>query len=126
MLTPKEVENHATSLVDWSHTGKAAIVSVSQSPWLDSFNPYRLKQCKHFRIMFPGEFLDVICQDIKAERGCYLDNRATCDSPAANKVCDRQLFHHGGTEHTEFLMKFTSHAAAGSIVKNSVCSVPRW
>lgn len=75
MLTPEEVENYATSLVNWSNTNNAAIVWVGRSPWLESFNPYHLKECKHFRIMFYDEFLDVICRDIQAQPGSYLDTR---------------------------------------------------
>jgi hypothetical protein len=74
MLTPEEVENYERSPVNWIDTGRAAIVSLGRSRWLESFNPYHLKECKHFRIMFYDEFLDVICREIRAARGLYLES----------------------------------------------------
>ena len=71
MFKPEEVENYASSVVNWVDMDKAAIVRLRRSPWLASFNPYHLKECAHFRIMFYDEFLDVICRDIVAHAGGY-------------------------------------------------------
>jgi len=71
MFTPEEVENYAGSNVDWSKTGRSAIVSLGRSPWLLSFSPRHLEKCAHFKVMFYDEFLDVICWDVKVGSGLY-------------------------------------------------------
>jgi len=70
MFTPEEVENYASSVVDWSKTGKAAMVNLGHSSWLSSFAPLHLRECSHFRAMFYDEFVDVICEDIEVRNGC--------------------------------------------------------
>jgi hypothetical protein len=70
MFTPEEVENYETAVIDWSRTGKAAMVSLGRSSWLSSFAPRHLRECSHFRAMFYDEFLDVICHDIEVRNGC--------------------------------------------------------
>ena len=71
MFTPEELENYRTSFVNWSVTGKAALVCLGKSPWLSSFAPKHLKECLHFRVMFYDEFLDVICQEVIVQPGSY-------------------------------------------------------
>ena len=71
MFTPEEVENYATTSVNWADTGNGAIVALGRSSWLESFNPYHLTECKHFRVMLYDQFLDVICHDIVPHQGRY-------------------------------------------------------
>jgi hypothetical protein len=76
MFTPEEVENYGSSVVNWTDTGRAALVCLGRSPWLASFNPYYLKECLHFRVMFYDDFLDVICQGVDVQPGLYLGSQA--------------------------------------------------
>ena len=69
MFTPEDVENHGSSVVNWTDTGRAALVSLGRSQWLASFNPYHLTECLHFRVMFHDDFLDVICQGVDVQPG---------------------------------------------------------
>jgi hypothetical protein len=71
MFTPEEVENYATTVVDWGKTGNGALVSLGRSTWLKSFNPRHLERCEHIRIMFYDEYLDVLCEDVVVGSGSY-------------------------------------------------------
>jgi len=71
MFTPEEVENYATSQVNWGNTNGAAIVNLGRSSWLGTFNPHHLLKCEHYRVMFYDELLDVICEDIQVKAGGY-------------------------------------------------------
>ncbi len=82
MLTPEEVENYGISPTNWSDTGKAAIVSFGRSDWLESFSPQHLRRCKHFRVMFYDEFLDVICEAVIAQAGPYKPQSSDTVAPS--------------------------------------------
>ncbi len=71
LFTPEEVENYETAKVDWSATGKGALVSLGESSWLKSFSPQHLSKCEHFKVMFYDEFLDVICEQVLIESGVF-------------------------------------------------------
>ncbi len=73
MVTPEEVENYASTSVNWGATNGGALVSLGRSQWLESFNPFHLSKCEHFRAMFYDEFFDVICEDIQVGQGAYQD-----------------------------------------------------
>lgn len=75
MFTPEEIENYDSSVVTWTDTGRAALVCLGRSPWLASFNPYHLKKCLHFRVMFYDDFLDVICEQVAVQPGFYLEDQ---------------------------------------------------
>lgn len=67
MFTPEEVENYPTAHVDWSETGRGALVSLGRSAWLASFSQRHLHLCEHYRAMFYDELLDVICEGVTCE-----------------------------------------------------------
>jgi hypothetical protein len=71
MFTPEEVEDYATSKVDWSKTNRGALVSLGKTAWLASFNPHHLERCEHYRAMFYDEFLDIICEGVSSEPGFF-------------------------------------------------------
>jgi len=71
MFTPEEVYGGDSYTTDRAVTGNAAIISFGRSDWLLSFAQYHLAKCKHFRIMFYDEYLDIICEDITVQPGKY-------------------------------------------------------
>ena len=75
MFTPEEVENCAATSVDWGATDGGAIVSLGRSNWFNAFSPAHLSRCRHFRLMFHDEFLDVLCEDIDVADGSYASGR---------------------------------------------------
>jgi len=59
-----------------SSSSKAAIFRVDDSSWMKSFNPYHLKNCHHFQIVFYDEIFDVICEEIVAGSGSLTEEDA--------------------------------------------------
>lgn len=72
MFTPEEVESYAPEFNPWERNERFAAVDFGKSSWLLRFSQRHLGKCSHYRCMFYDEFLDVICEDIKAERGGYI------------------------------------------------------
>jgi hypothetical protein len=72
MFTPEEVHSYLRDEIKWGPAiDQAAIVNLGKSDWLLGFAPRHLDRCRHYRIMFYDEFLDVICEDISAGQGPY-------------------------------------------------------
>ena|SRR5215467_15587073 len=70
MFTSHEVYNYGRDEINWgSAIDQAAAVKLGKSEWLLSFSQEHLDRCSHYRIMFYGQFLDVICDSIAASRG---------------------------------------------------------
>jgi hypothetical protein len=70
--TPHEVYNYARDEVRWGPSiSQAAIVDLEKSDWLLTFSQQHLARCKHYRLMFYDEYLDIICENISAENGPY-------------------------------------------------------
>jgi hypothetical protein len=72
MFTSEVVENYIASVVDWSRTGRGAMVCLGKSTWLSSFNQQHLERCEHYRAMFYDDFLDIICERVTSESGYFL------------------------------------------------------
>lgn len=70
MFTPEEVYGFVKE-INWGKTEKAAVLCLGQSKWLKSFNPMHLGKCKHYRVMFYDEYLDIICEGIEGKLGGY-------------------------------------------------------
>jgi hypothetical protein len=75
MFTPEEVVNYASSNVDWSETGRGALVSLSRSEWLCSFATRHLERCEHYRAMFYDQMLDIICEGITVNSGFFRSSK---------------------------------------------------
>ena len=70
--TPEEVYSYSRDGVQWGPSiNQAAVVDLGRSDWLLAFSQRHLGNCKHYRIMFYDEFLDVICENITAAAGPY-------------------------------------------------------
>ena len=73
MITPEEVINYG----DGDLTGllvryrPAAMFDRGRSPWLESFSPRHLSQCRHFQLFFYDELFDVICEGVECVLGRY-------------------------------------------------------
>jgi hypothetical protein len=75
--TPEEVYNYSCGEVQWGPSiNHAAVVDFGRSDWLRSFSQRHLGNCKHYRIMFYDEFLDIVCEGITAAAGPYSSQRA--------------------------------------------------
>jgi hypothetical protein len=71
-FTPHEVYNYARDEVRWGPSiNQAAVVDLGKSEWLLTFSQQHLARCKHYRLMFYDDYLDVICENITAENGPY-------------------------------------------------------
>ncbi|WP_315712519.1 MULTISPECIES: hypothetical protein [unclassified Bradyrhizobium] len=71
-VTPEEVHDYSREIVSWGPAiDQAAVVDLGKSDWLLSFAQRHLARCRHFRIMFYDEYVDVICESITAAHGAY-------------------------------------------------------
>ncbi|NIT60696.1 MAG: hypothetical protein GWN00_32180, partial [Aliifodinibius sp.] len=64
MFTPEEVQNYSARGNDWGNYDNTEILCLEKSDWLTSFKERHLQNCKHYRVMFYDEFLDIICEGI--------------------------------------------------------------
>ncbi|MGC2778433.1 MAG: hypothetical protein WA418_22635, partial [Bradyrhizobium sp.] len=65
--TPEEVYNPLSDEVQWGPPiDQAAVVDLGRSNWLLGFSQMHLARCRHYRIMFYDEYLDIICENITA------------------------------------------------------------
>ena len=70
--TPEEVYQSSRDSISWGPAiNQAAVVSLGRSDWLLSFSQRHLGNCRHYRIMFYDEWLDIICENITAAMGPY-------------------------------------------------------
>jgi hypothetical protein len=70
--TPHEVFNYSRDEVRWGPSvNQAAVLDLGRSDWLLAFSQSHLGHCKHYRVMFYDEFLDIICENITAAAGPY-------------------------------------------------------
>lgn len=67
-LVPEEVIDYGAVELP-PGTDRAAGFDLGKSPWLGSFNPRHLGNCKHYRFRFYDELLDVICETVEAGVG---------------------------------------------------------
>lgn len=63
---------------------QAAIHDLGRSTWLESFNPHHLDDCSHFQIIFYDEVFDVICREIQAATGCFVEKSRPSKSMQAD------------------------------------------
>jgi len=74
--TPEEVYNRSRDEVQWGPSiNQAAVVDLGKSDWLLAFAQRHLSKCRHYRIMFYDEYLDIICEDVTAAAGPYASAR---------------------------------------------------
>ncbi len=71
MFTPEEVQNYSARGNDWGNYDNTEILCLEKSDWLTSFKERHLQNCKHYRVMFYDEFLDIICEGIESFEGSY-------------------------------------------------------
>jgi hypothetical protein len=70
--TPEEVYRRSGDSVSWGPAiNQAAAVNLGRSEWLLSFAQRHLGNCRHYRIMFYDEWLDIVCENITAAMGAY-------------------------------------------------------
>jgi hypothetical protein len=62
MFTPEEVIGSS---------GHRGAVDLGQSEWLHSFHQEHLGRCRHFRLLFYDELLDVICESVEFADGAF-------------------------------------------------------
>ena len=62
MFTPEEV-------IGAPERGGA--FDLGRSEWLQTFNPYHLSRCRHFRLLFYDELLDIICESVEFADGAF-------------------------------------------------------
>lgn len=62
MITPDEVADH-------SHSG--GLLDFGRSPWMNGFNPHHLTKCRHYRLVFYDQVIDVLCEDVAVNEGRY-------------------------------------------------------
>ena len=75
-VTPEEVYDYSHETVSWGPSiDQAAVVDLGRSAWLLSFSQQHLARCRHYRIMFYDEYLDIICENITAAHGAYAPSR---------------------------------------------------
>jgi hypothetical protein len=71
--TPEEVYKSVREEGQWGPSiNQAAVVNLGRSEWLLSFSQRHLGTCKHYRLMFYDEWLDIICENITAAAGPYV------------------------------------------------------
>jgi hypothetical protein len=70
-FTPEEEYGYGKQGFDWSEFNKAGILNLGKTEWYKSFSNIHSSNCNHFQIMFYDEFLDIICEDIKALPGHF-------------------------------------------------------
>ncbi len=71
-VTPEEVYDYSRETVGWGPSiNQAAVVDLGRSAWLLSFSQQHLASCRHYRIMFYDEYLELICEGISAAHGPY-------------------------------------------------------
>jgi hypothetical protein len=64
MITPEEVIDYATLGPLLAAHRPAAMFDLGRSPWLESFAPRHRARCRHFRLMFYDQRLDVIAEGV--------------------------------------------------------------
>jgi hypothetical protein len=64
MLTPEEAISDTTAHI-------SALVDCGQSEWMRSFAQRHLTRCRHFRLDFYDERLDIICEAVECKEGPY-------------------------------------------------------
>ena len=62
MFTPEEVVGDP---------GQGGILDLGHSPWLQSFARQHLGRCRHFRLLFYDELLDIICESLEFADGGF-------------------------------------------------------
>ena len=67
-ITPEEVLGAALS-----PSAEGYAIDLGRSEWLQSFNPHHLGACKHYRLLFYDELLDVICESLSFRPGPYME-----------------------------------------------------
>ena len=62
MFTPEEVIGQP---------GDGGATDLGRSEWLQSFTQRHLGACRHFRLLFYDELLDVICESLEFADGVF-------------------------------------------------------
>ena len=62
MFTPEEVIGLP---------GDGGATDLGRSEWLQSFSPQHLTSCRHFRLLFYDELLDIICESLEFADGAF-------------------------------------------------------
>ena len=51
--------------------GPVGAFDLGHSPWLQSFAQQHLGRCRHFRLLFYDELLDIICESLEFADGVF-------------------------------------------------------
>ncbi len=79
-VRPQAVQITPEEVVDYGRLGlgdalarlrPAAVLDMGRSAWLATFTPRHLARCRHYRVMFYDELLDVICEGIESHAGAF-------------------------------------------------------
>lgn len=70
-FTPDEVIGVDQIPADLRGTGDAAMFDLGRTEWLESFSQKHLRECRHFKIFFYDELLDVICEEVICRNGGF-------------------------------------------------------
>ena len=62
MFTPEEVVGYP---------GQDGAFDLGRSPWLQSFAQQHLGRCRHFRLLFYDELVDIICESLEFADGAF-------------------------------------------------------
>ena len=70
-ITPEEVIGADRMPTDLLGSGGAAMFDMGRTEWLESFSPRHLSNCRHFKLLFYDELLDVICEAVECRTGGF-------------------------------------------------------
>ena len=73
MTTPEEVIGLGQLGDTVAMSRPASMFDLGRSPWLASFAPRHLGECRHFQLLFYDELVDVICEKVECVDGPYLN-----------------------------------------------------
>ncbi len=70
-ITPKEVIGADQIPSESRGSGNAAMFDMGRTDWLESFAQRHLSNCRHFKLIFYDELIDVICEGVECRQGGF-------------------------------------------------------
>jgi hypothetical protein len=78
MFTPEEVIGLA-QMLDSVRESHAAALDYGRSDWLRSFDQQHLAKCRHYKLLFYDDLLDVICERVEFFDESFMRNATSPD-----------------------------------------------
>ncbi len=70
-ITLEEVIGKHQLPVDLLSAGRAAFFDMGRTEWLESYDQRHLTNCRHFKLLFYEELVDVICEGVECRTGGF-------------------------------------------------------